>query len=281
MPSAGQPGRNPLRFVAVGYGAIVLLATAWALIVDVRLRHSGYEHLLPDVLLTFITGPLSLSILPVYERWPTVFGNEFVQVTWMSACGLAQAALLLWIGHVLTSARRRPRRFFEEPSSDEKLEQRLGAVAWQDYDTAYGPAIDVPGQLRRLVGSNRQAALDAAHELWCGLCHQHVQLGSAALPALPFLLEALDHADRDIAVELLDILLGFALGVNADRFERFQRSMGRAVPPEEQWVTELRAALLAQVSRFQSLAALRDDDLSGFAAGILDELGTNHTAAGA
>src|SRR5205823_2156421 len=106
--------------------------------------------------------------------------------------------------------------------------------------------VKVPDQLRRLAGPDRKAALDATHDLWCGLCHQHVQVGSAALPALPFLLEVLDGADRDMTVELLDIMLGFALGVNRERVVGFQRSLGREAPPEEQWVADLRAALLAE-----------------------------------
>src|SRR5690242_17286675 len=104
------------------------------------------------------------------------------------------------------------------------FEQRLGAIAWGDFGTAYGPAVTVPDQLRRLAGLDRKAAMDSTHDLWCGLCHQHVQVGSAALPALPFLLEVLDRADRDMTVELLDILLGFALGVSRQRSEDFHWS---------------------------------------------------------
>jgi hypothetical protein len=109
--------------------------------------------------------------------------------------------------------------------------------------------------------------------LWCGLCHQHVQVGSAALPALPFLLEVLDSADRRLAVELLDILLGFALGTNRRRAIAFQRSLGReAIPPEETWVRDLRAALLAELPRFRQLAAADDEEVAGFAERIVAEL---------
>jgi hypothetical protein len=81
------------------------------------------------------------------------------------------------------------------------FDERINLVAWGDFHTAYGPAVKVPDQLRRLAGPDLKAALEASHELWCGLCHQHMQVGSAALPALPFLLEVLDSADRDMAVE--------------------------------------------------------------------------------
>jgi hypothetical protein len=154
-----------------------------------------------------------------------------------------------------------------------EYEQHLDAIRWADFDTAYGAAVDVPRQLKMLAGSDRQAALDATHELWCGLCHQHVQVGSAALPALPFLLEVLDQADPQISIELLDILQGLALGVNRRRLEHYQRSIGREPPREESWRTELRAALLAEVPRFQKLVASADEDLAGYATTILEELG--------
>jgi hypothetical protein len=152
--------------------------------------------------------------------------------------------------------------------------ERLDAIAWGNFSTAYGPAVKVPDQLRRLAGVDRKAALNATHELWCGLCHQHVQVGSAALPALPFLLEVLDTADRDMIVELLDILLGFAIGSNRQRAVDFQQALGRIeIAPEEQWVADLRAALLKEQPRFRRLGASHDEDVADFAARIMAELG--------
>jgi hypothetical protein len=165
-----------------------------------------------------------------------------------------------------------------EPIPGPTFEQRLKAIAWGDYHTAYGPAVNVPGQLRRLAGPNRKAALDAVHDLWCGLCHQHVQVGSAALPALPFLLAVLDAADRDMTVELLDILLGFAIGVNRRRAVDFRRGFGREAPPEERWVADLRAGLLAELPRFRRLAASPDAEVAGFARRVLAELDAGSTS---
>ena len=94
-----MPHKNsPLRSVAAVYGVVVLLAATWAVIVDVRLLYSQREHLLPDVVLALINFPTSLTVGPLYMCWPEVFGNEFVQVAWAAACGLAQAALLFKIG---------------------------------------------------------------------------------------------------------------------------------------------------------------------------------------
>lgn len=158
------------------------------------------------------------------------------------------------------------------------FEQRLNAIKWGDFHTAYGPAVKVPGQLRRLAGADRVAAKAASHDLWCDLCHQHVQVASAATPALPFLLEVLDGADRDLTVELLDILLGFALGVNWQRVVEFQRSFGRETPTEERWSAELRAGLLAEVPRLRRLADSPDEEIADFAHRTLSELGKSADA---
>ena len=85
-------------------------------------------------------------------------------------------------------------------------DQRIAEIDWSQYRTAYGDAGAVRSQLRRLRSVNEEGALSAAHDLWCGLCHQHVQIGSAALPALPFLVEAFDLANNQLKVELMDTL---------------------------------------------------------------------------
>ena len=151
------------------------------------------------------------------------------------------------------------------------FEDRVNSIAWGNFGTAYGPAMKVPDQLQRLGGPDRKAALEASHQLWCGLCHQHSQIASAALPALPFLLEVLDTADRDLTVELLDILLGFAIGVKQQDAVEHQRSLDQAIF-DERWVAELRALMLAELPRLQRLATSSDDEVADFAKWIIAEL---------
>ncbi len=105
-----------------------------------------------------------------------------------------------------------------------------------------------------------------------------MQVASAATPALPFLLEVFNGADRDLSIELLDILLGFALGVNRQRVVEFHRSLGLDAPPEERWSAELRARLLAETPRFRQLAASPDEDIADFACRTLYELGATADA---
>jgi hypothetical protein len=152
-------------------------------------------------------------------------------------------------------------------------EDRLEAIDWENYSTAYGVAVKVPDQLRRLVSTDAKEALDATHELWCGLCHQHVQIGSAALPALPFIMQVLDTASERMTIELLDILLGFAIGVNRQKAIDYQSSLVRNdIVPEEQWVSDLRIALNTHLPRFKALASSSNEDVAGYASDIVAEL---------
>jgi hypothetical protein len=144
---------------------------------------------------------------------------------------------------------------------EESFGRRLDAIPWAEFGTAYGPATKVPDQLRRLAAPDKRAALTASHELWCGLCHQHAFVSSAALPALPFLLEVLDSAGEQLTVEILDILLGFVRCTNPG-FER--------IPPP--WIGQLRGQVAAERPRLEGLVTHPNADVAKFARWILNEL---------
>jgi hypothetical protein len=148
------------------------------------------------------------------------------------------------------------------------FEERLRAVAWADYGTAYGPAVKVPDQLRRLAGPDEGAALAASHDLWCGLCHQHAYVSSAAVPALPFILEVLERAGDQLTVELLDILLGFAVCTRPGSVSAGPWHDPTAVV----WAAELRGGVAAVRPRLESLAAHPREEAADFARAVLEEL---------
>jgi hypothetical protein len=154
--------------------------------------------------------------------------------------------------------------------------ERLAAVPWANFQTAYGNAASdhafetadrrpagrwgsIAEQLTALASTDHAIAMQASHHLWCSLCHQHAYVSSAALPALPFLLEVLDDADDKLAVEILDILTGFATC-----------SHETAAGPS--WILELREQLVAQRARLQALARHRDDEVASWARRVLEEL---------
>ena len=141
------------------------------------------------------------------------------------------------------------------------LSGRVEAVDWDNLQTAYGPASNVPSLLIALGSSDQERALHASHLLWCSLCHQHAYVSSAALPALPFILEVLDSASEKLSIEILDILLGFArCTVYHDGFEA--------------WESQLREDLLEERQCFERLAKHSNSEIADFATTILEELST-------
>jgi hypothetical protein len=143
------------------------------------------------------------------------------------------------------------------------FDERLNRIDWSAYETAYGPAVNVPKQLARLASPDHSEAMAASHDLWCGLCHQKVQLGTAAVPALPFIIEVLDRADDRLTIEILDILDGMAIGTKPD----FWR-MGK-VPS---YALQLRQDLQAELPRFRGLTNSAHEEIQHFASSIVDAL---------
>lgn len=141
----------------------------------------------------------------------------------------------------------------------ESLHSSLSAIDWKQYATAYGSAHEVPKQIELLAGNDQAAAMQAAHDLWCGLCHQHAYVSSAALPALPFLLQILDSSCESLSVEILDILLGFAIC----------KSDGSPSPP---WINDLHQALARQRAKFIALSNNGNPELAEFANAIIENL---------
>lgn len=122
------------------------------------------------------------------------------------------------------------------------LQQKLQLIDWSNFYTAYSAALDVPIQIMLLLSDEpdrHSEAMQASHQLWCGLCHQHAFVSSAALPALPFLIRGLDSCSDELKVEILDILYGFSICTSRDN-------------PQD-WVIQLHLALLAELPRFQTL----------------------------
>jgi hypothetical protein len=162
------------------------------------------------------------------------------------------------------------------PSND--WNDRLATINWSRYQTAYGEASPVESQLRQLRSANREEALAATHDLWCGLCHQHVQIGSAALPALPFLLEVFATADDKLKTELLDIFLGLALASNPRRTAESAATMGHTAPPRPQWIDDVRSRLESALPSILPLRTHSDPDIACFAKQIADELASTNTS---
>lgn len=144
------------------------------------------------------------------------------------------------------------------------FELEFDAVNWSEFRTAYGAADNVPALLQQLSGADTKKAADAAHELWCGLCHQHAYVSSAALPSYPILVKILRSANSELKTEILDILWGFAKctapGFSSNPAQRAD------------WMVELHNKMIADIDVYSTLAAFKNEDISEFAGLIAEEL---------
>ena len=113
--------------------------------------------------------------------------------------------------------------------------------------------------MKLLVSGNEAEILEATHQIWCSLCHQHAYISSAAEPAYPFLRYVLLNADEALLVEMLDIFAGFAVCSSPEHPEGggvFQR--------------KIRSLLQEDIELFRKLAVIEGEE--GFAELIVQEL---------
>jgi hypothetical protein len=145
---------------------------------------------------------------------------------------------------------------------DESFAERVRSVDWANYETAYGPADAVPDLLVQIAYGIDRDAEGAAHQLWSSLCHQMAWVSSAALPALPFIMEVLPEASPQLTTELLDILQGIAVCTEEERL---------ASDPAE-WKRSLRVSLASQIEIIRSYIGDPDEDIDAIASNTIDSL---------
>lgn len=135
-------------------------------------------------------------------------------------------------------------------------------INWSQYCTAYGDAEEVPNLLVKLASADEEIAKGAAHDLWCGLCHQHAYISSAALPSYPIMFDILQVSDERLTVEILDIMLGLA------------RCSAPKIEPQGNldWVIALRKKMINDRSFYFSLINSENVDIREFSASIIEEL---------
>lgn len=150
---------------------------------------------------------------------------------------------------------------------------RLNAVDWPLFHTVYGVATKVPEQIERLHSPDEKIALSGAADLREGLCHQHVQIASAALPALPFIMERLPSASERVTAEILEILVGFAITTDRARMQQFASAVGKRRMPPPGWVQELRDALHMALPRIAAYGTHENPTIAELARMFVDELG--------
>ncbi len=133
-------------------------------------------------------------------------------------------------------------------------------VEWISFKSAYGNANPyIPTALKKLFSNDYESALEATHELWCGLCHQYTYVSSAALPGFEFLLLALEMLNDELKIEILDIMRGFAYCTDNNN-------------EMSEWKYELREKLKTNIVIFENFSESKDELIKTFADDILQNL---------
>ena len=157
----------------------------------------------------------------------------------------------------------------------EDIQKMISSVNWHEYETAYGnagenipyfvptgddrgytPKVEI--SLTDLFSDDKETALKAAHDLWCGLCHQYAFVSSAALPSFDILCCALQNPSDEIKIEILDIFNGFACCTSGYR--------------PDTWQGMLRNKLENLIPYLQTLIGHPNEDIAYFAEEIIKEL---------
>jgi hypothetical protein len=84
-----------LRFLVWLYTAVVLLISVWAWVVEILMRQSATEHLLPATLLTIVTMPVSLLAIRLVISVPSLPDAPFAPLVVLTLAGMLQVGCLL------------------------------------------------------------------------------------------------------------------------------------------------------------------------------------------
>ncbi|MEM7315857.1 MAG: hypothetical protein AAF497_22205 [Planctomycetota bacterium] len=145
------------------------------------------------------------------------------------------------------------------------LEQRLGQINWNAFDSAKGfDSGEIPHLLVKLDSPDANAAIEAAQQLWNVVSHQ-ANVGSNSVPTVPFLIELLPSVSTEIQSEILDIIYNFACHARmcADRTESLSLTG---------WHRDLATRLIADRSVLDSFRKADDQDLVEWSELIGEEL---------
>lgn len=143
-----------------------------------------------------------------------------------------------------------------------EISTAIDKIEWADFETAYGNAKDtIPFYLKNLFCIDKQIAMDATHQLWCSLCHQHAFISPASLPAYDILKTGLLTLDDQLKIEILDIFQGFSHCTCEAYFASTKQ-------PPEKWEVELRQKLMLDITIFGELTADKNEEISQLAGTI-------------
>jgi hypothetical protein len=94
-----------------------------------------------------------------------------------------------------------------------KIFEAIDAINWEELEHAYGSAADVPEDLKRLFGADKEAAKEVVSTFWSNIYHQGT-IYQATSYAVPFLIQALDFCPKGIKGSLVTLLGHIANGMS-------------------------------------------------------------------
>jgi hypothetical protein len=89
--------------------------------------------------------------------------------------------------------------------------ENLGSVEWAKLCHSHGTAEEVPARLAALVGPSDEDRAKALDYFWSYMLHQGTRYEASPF-TVPFLFEALEDAEFPLQQQLIDLLLGLAVG---------------------------------------------------------------------
>jgi hypothetical protein len=152
--------------------------------------------------------------------------------------------------------------------------ERLDEVDWASLTHAYGPAADVPDQLRALASADAGTREHALRELYGNIFHQGTRY-EASSEAVPFLVELAGSPDVAARDEIIALLVALAVGydeawlprgIAIDRWRAAAAEMGGEDAVMERYALDAYDAVRAGLPLFRELVYERDEALAASAA---------------
>ena len=136
--------------------------------------------------------------------------------------------------------------------------EMIAKINWIEFGTAYGNAENtVPIYLKNIFCADESVALLAAHQLWCSICHQGVNMADAALPSYEILKIGLVKLSEKLKIEVLDMFTGFALCTSKEYVTSRNELLG--------WEKQVQQKLIGDRDLFNSLIGNSNENISACA----------------
>lgn len=90
------------RIIGWFYSLIVFFSASFAWYSHIRFSKSVGEHLLPELLLFFVTIPASLSLEPLCESLSTFIDGPSAGLTFLMLCGATQVSALFVMDYLVS-----------------------------------------------------------------------------------------------------------------------------------------------------------------------------------